>query len=258
MSSVDHALQISHQALQLPSLAARANLAALADDSQSNFGWRVEDRSFVSHFMGPEETIQAGLSLARRSLVLLEKGEIISETGLGEDNLADRFDVALSTNGLATTQTATLPYDLKEGVSLRRANDFATEFTVLANVFDIGFTTLDAVSSELSAMSIAGARCWPHHYDIGMLVTLEEGDPESARSVGMGMSPGDEAIGTPYFYCSPWPPPDSDRLNTLPQPSRWHTDGFTSAVTPLNEFSDSSETSKTMKACFQACLETLG
>jgi hypothetical protein len=60
------------------------------------------------------------------------------------------------------------------------------------------------------------------------LVRLEQG--ESARSVGVGVSPGDEYYAQPYVYVSPRPRFDGGSLPDLPPPGRWHTDGFFGAV----------------------------
>ena len=57
-------------------------------------------------------------------------------------------------------------------------------------------------------------RMWPHHFDIAVLVTLEEGDPEIAKAVGFGFEPGDDSCEQPYFYTYPWP--RSQRPESLP------------------------------------------
>lgn len=59
---------------------------------------------------------------------------------------------------------------------------------------------------------------------------LEEGNPETARSVGVGMSPGDETYTQPYFYINPWPHLATGDLPDLPVPGHWHTDGFVGAI----------------------------
>ena len=73
-------------------------------------------------------------------------------------------------------------------------------------------------------------RCWPQHFDIAFLVALEEGPPESARSIGIGVSPGDGYYAQPYLYVSPYPRPDTENLPALPQGGRWHTKDFFGAV----------------------------
>ncbi len=78
-------------------------------------------------------------------------------------------------------------------------------------------------------------RCWPHHFDIARLHVLDLGaDPEEARSVGYGMTPGDEQYPDPYWYVTPWPYPDPAALDDLPA-GRWHTDGWVGAVLPAAE-----------------------
>lgn len=79
-------------------------------------------------------------------------------------------------------------------------------------------------------------RCWPHHFDIATLIVLDEGeDAEKARSIGVGLSPGDGAIPEPYFYVLPWPAPN---LKALPELAggRWQTAGWVGAVLEASDF----------------------
>ena len=72
-------------------------------------------------------------------------------------------------------------------------------------------------------------RCWPHHFDIATLLAAG-GEGGEARTIGFGMSPGDGSYGQPYFYVSPWPYPEPQRLRPLTQGGRWHTEGWLGAV----------------------------
>ena len=65
--------------------------------------------------------------------------------------------------------------------------------------------------------------CWPHHFDIATLIVFDpdEPDAEKARSVGLGMSPGDGSIDEPYFYIGPWPRPDPDARPALQGGGEW-------------------------------------
>ena len=85
-------------------------------------------------------------------------------------------------------------------------------------------------------------RCWPHHFDCAILIQLDEddsrpADPEHARSLGVGLSPGDDAIPRPYFYLLPWPRP-SRSAEDLPalDGGGWHTEGWLGAVLDSTEF----------------------
>jgi len=83
--------------------------------------------------------------------------------------------------------------------------------------------------------SVSPVRCWPHHFDMAALISLDAGDPEHARSVNGGFSPGDGSYDEPYFYVSPWPYPDTGRLPPLPGPGHWHMEGFLAAVAPASQ-----------------------
>jgi hypothetical protein len=74
-------------------------------------------------------------------------------------------------------------------------------------------------------------RCWPHHFDIAFLSLLDgDAQAEDARSVNVGLSPGDAGIAEPYFYVTPWPAPDARSLPAPPDGGAWHTSGWTGAV----------------------------
>lgn len=79
-------------------------------------------------------------------------------------------------------------------------------------------------------------RCWPHHFDIATLILLDAGeDAERARSIGVGLSPGDGGIPEPYFYVLPWPAPPTDALPELAG-GRWQTLGWVGAVLEASDF----------------------
>jgi hypothetical protein len=79
----------------------------------------------------------------------------------------------------------------------------------------------------------SAVRCWPHHFDLATLITVaaaEPGDPESARTIGAGLSPGDSGRPHPYFYVTPWPYPEGCELPPLDGEGVWNTEGWTGAV----------------------------
>jgi hypothetical protein len=63
------------------------------------------------------------------------------------------------------------------------------------------------------------------------LIALDPPAPpaEEARSINVGMSPGDAAMPAPYFYVTPWPRPE---CGPPPPPAagHWHTGGWFGAV----------------------------
>lgn len=88
-----------------------------------------------------------------------------------------------------------------------------------------------------NTLGASPVRCWPHHFDIATLVTLDPpgSDPETARSIGVGLSPGDSSYGEPYFYINPWPfPAKREGHAALAGGGRWHTEGWFGAVLPAS------------------------
>ena len=91
----------------------------------------------------------------------------------------------------------------------------------------------------------AEVRGWPHHFDLAALHVLDpEREPELARSVGAGFSPGDGSYEQPYFYVTPWSAPERSSLPQLSGGAHWHTAGFTSAVLPGHVVAEAAEASE--------------
>ncbi|MBW2686630.1 MAG: hypothetical protein JRE19_12050 [Deltaproteobacteria bacterium] len=101
--------------------------------------------------------------------------------------------------------------------------------TELAAWFANAFSSIrGVVAGEPAASSV---RCWPHHFDVASLMTLDAGvGAEEARSIGVGFSPGDGSYDQPYFYVTPWPYPDGEELPPLAAGAQWHRTGWTGAV----------------------------
>ena len=117
------------------------------------------------------------------------------------------------------------------------------------------FVAAQAALSQLAAAHGGSeVRLWPHHFDIATLVELDPGGAESARSINVGLSPGDGAYPEPYWYVTPWPWP-ADQVPTL-SVGHWHTAGFSAAVLPAsNPQSDMPE--RFLEESFWASLKLL-
>ncbi len=96
--------------------------------------------------------------------------------------------------------------------------------------FDVATDVLaPIVSGDPRASPVRG---WPHHFDLASLIELGAVEPgRGARSIGVGLSPGDVTYAEPYFYVTPWPYPEKDvALPDLDHGAVWHRGGFTAAV----------------------------
>ena len=125
-----------------------------------------------------------------------------------------------------------LPYELPESV-MQHGQPFkkqeAEALTILTELYATTSKVLQEVFSSVSSAS--EIRCWPHHYDLATLVTLvKHENPEEAKSIGFGFSPGDGGYDEPYFYLTPWPYPSTEKLYEIRKPAFWNTEGWTGGV----------------------------
>ena len=232
-----------HYCVQIASAVGVSLLAAAPDDSHSNLAWRRDLEAFVGRPAAEVKPFQAALRVRDLALLLLDgNGTPVADFSLPGQTLAAGYEwinstvashleqpasktisprpLALPSHGLATGGVIAAPADALEELARWYAN-------------------ADALISELTADNphASEVRCWPHHFDIASLISLDPGaDPETSRSIGVGMSPGDDSYDEPYFYVNPWPaPPQGSALPALASGGHWHTEGWTGAALPAGD-----------------------
>ncbi|MEO0345671.1 MAG: hypothetical protein AAF229_05390 [Pseudomonadota bacterium] len=229
---------LCHAAIQWPSRAARANLPAADDDGHSNLGWHQDLTALLGHSLAETRGPQLGFRFSDHHLIWLESDAIVDALDCAHQTdatLTDWCNAHLTASGLRGVEHAEMPYSLS-------AVDYAAfaDTGIQAQTRALG-TWYGAAQSALTAVVSAhrdraitapSLRCWPHHFDLGVLFALDAGDPEHAHSVGMGLSPGDESYAEPYYYCTPWPAPGE--LPAAVGPMHWHREGFVSMVMPAS------------------------
>lgn len=229
-----------HDAAQPLAAAAYALLPVAPDHSHSNLLWSRERGGFVGRAL-PGGTRCALDPLSLRTILLGPDGEARGEVSVVGRTLEAvyvelaallrRAGEAVPASGLSTPD-----YDLPD-TPVRCGEAFAKppadELRELARWFALGHATVGRVSTR--HLKGAEVRVWPHHLDLAALLTLDaDPDAAQARSLGVGLSPGDDSYAEPYLYVSPRPAPTADALPDLPS-GRWHTQGFTSAVLTAGE-----------------------
>ena len=76
------------------------------------------------------------------------------------------------------------------------------ELDALYSWFDLGWRTLDAVTSDpASGLGWSTTQLWPEHFDVGTSLDLGAG-----RGINLGFSSGDAFSEEPYAYVGPWGP----------------------------------------------------
>ena len=243
-SSLVEARTIAHQAVQLLTSAARANLEPVEDDSHSSLMWDAPAKRFLSQPMPLNDAAMLiGLSLSPLRLDVVQGDETCAKLDMDGQTTAGTFqwlDRHLREAGLNPASNVTLPYELPEAVA--KTDRFlpktvSVQLSTLAAWFDLANTLFARFANDCADLKPGPSpvRCWPHHFDIGTYVQLEAGSAEDARGIGLGMSPGDESYGQPYFYVNPWPHLDPADLPDPPSPGHWHTEGYVGAVATADQ-----------------------
>ena len=229
---------LAHHAAQWLTKAARANLAALPDDSHSSLGWDGESSALFSQPLSAGGVdVRVGLRLAGLALIL-KRGDLVLDTyelaGRRDSMVGVWLDSALRALGLKAASGVILPYTIpSHPVARGSAYGFSGEmeaFDELVRWFEAAADILEEVRGGCVDGQAGAVRCWPHHFDIATVDGFGQADGETARSIGIGVSPGDHYYHQPYVYVSPQPRLKAAGLPPLPPPGHWHTQEFVAAV----------------------------
>lgn len=222
---------LAHRAVQWPARAARANLEPTPDDSHTSLSWDPIMAALLSQPLGGGARV--GLRVAVLELVFTKgaRTEACALAGKPDAEVGNWLDGKLAGEGLKPAYGTKLPYELPPAL-FARAADEAPRLAALAVWFAAGAELLEELRQKHQRFKPGPTpvRCWPHHFDIAMVVELDDAKAESARSIGIGVSPGDDYYAQPYLYLSPTPRPHTDNLPALPPGGRWHTKDFFGAV----------------------------
>lgn len=237
---VDARLQL-HHAAQLAAAAGATFLEARPDDSQPNLGWVDELDALVSHAIPGPPTFQVGLHVAGLRLLVLDgagrpgeelplSGRTLTEASAWLCEAIARRGIELPAGGVVPPGYELPHHPVADGGAFSADTSACTE---LARWFAGGHAVLADLVPRLEG---AGpARVWPHHFDLGTLSVVEsEPDGGVAKSIGVGLSPGDGSYALPYWYVSPWPYPKPEALPALHSGS-WHREGFVAAILTSTE-----------------------
>jgi hypothetical protein len=225
------ARSLAHRAVQWPTRAAWANLAPLRDHSHTSLAWNPDMAALIGQPLGAGARV--GVRVAVHELVFTTESrcDALPLTGKPDAEVGKWLDHKLAAEGLKPASGTKLPYDMPSTLFARAAEE-TLRFPTLALWFAAAADVLDELRKKYRRYKPGPGpvRCWPHHFDIAVLVALEDGGPESARAIGIGVSPGDNHYAQPYLYVSPYPKPDTAELPPLPPGGRWHTKDFFGAV----------------------------
>ena len=225
-----------HQAVQLAALTGRAFLPKVDDDNFASLRWNKEKNILFGQAWGKNK-FKTAINFGNFSLLLLdENNETINSfslNGLFYNDAFKKLKEMIGTTGEDINKLSLLlPYKIPvyPTATNERFNFFdKLLFEELGKYFANTNLVLEGVVKNNPGASEIG--CWPHHFDIATLMVLDD-SKDNYKSIGVGLSPGDDNYNQPYFYITPWPYPNTEGL-TLPELHSggfWHTEGWVGAI----------------------------
>jgi hypothetical protein len=234
----DARLQL-HWAAQIIGATARSIIEPTPDDSHTSASWSVDGRLLEGQPTRTDPPVRVGLGLSAfdARVIDAESRAVRARRPLDGSTLDETFawlvEELVSLGGesprLERPSYDMPAHDVQTGGRFEPCDPAA--FEEMEGWFANAAHVLQRVSGDNPNAS--PVRVWPHHFDIATLVTLDPGKgSEEARSINVGMSPGDDTYEEPYWYVSPWPYPRDPGLPELESGGHWHTEGFLAAVLP--------------------------
>lgn len=219
-----------HAAAQVVSALGASLLPAQDDASHTNLGWDTAIAGLVGR---PVEGAQAALLFGPMRWQLWRDGTVLAEQDAAGQTLAQGLAwlrAAAAAHGLPDQPLAApTDYALPDAAPTDRplGDSDPADRAQLAAWFSLAHAVLADRGVPLDG--VGAPRCWPHHFDLAVSIPLEAASGEEARSLGVGLSPGDSGIDQPYVSVTPWPYPTEHAGPDLPL-GAWHTDGWFGAV----------------------------
>lgn len=238
----DARLQL-HHAAQLIVSAAISYLPARDDDSHTSMEWLPEQAVLAIAPFVPDGT-RVGLRVRDLTLLSIDRDRAI-QSSLALDGRTNAEGLAwLSAEvrragcdlaRLTTRKHYTIPpHEVARGAAYRAS----PEHVELARYYHNGWLVASRVTPGDATAS--PVRCWPHHFDIATLLSLPPVSGIPARTIGVGLSPGDESYPEPYFYVAPYPRPPHRHFAPLPY-GGWHTAEWVGAALTATELAGQSK-----------------
>jgi hypothetical protein len=233
-----------HFAIQFIAAIGAALAEPQLDDSHTSLEWRPDLGVFAG---APIPVSNSLLRVALNpidltSLILDPQGKTIATYALHQKTLAAGLDwhkLQLAQLGADTRQVAFLTYPpddfpdhpLAQGAPFV-ANQAESERDELQRYYANTHQLLQEIVATTEGAS--AIHLWPHHFDMAMLISLPSQGHGEAKTIGVGLSPGDQSYREPYWYVSAYPYPNIANLPALEGNGFWQTQGWVGAVLPAS------------------------
>ena len=235
------ARQQLHRAAQAVAAVGKQLLPHQPDFGEQSLTWMAGPRVLAQGLVDGPRPFHAAIRLAQPALLLLDEDcEILSRMPIEGRTLDEAYEWVRQEVEALLGRPLEKPLERPEGLPehpVATGAPFALAGSAAPAELERYYAGADRLLRGLRERNPGASpvRCWPHHFDLATLILLDpETDPEKARSIGVGLSPGDEGRPEPYFYVLPWPRPTGD-LPAL-DGGRWNTEGWVGAVLEAADF----------------------
>jgi hypothetical protein len=235
------ARQQIHWAVQAVAAVGKQLLPHQPDFGEQSFTWMAGPRVLAQGVVEGPRPFRAAVRLAEPTLLLLdEDGERLAGLPMEGRTLDEAYEWVRRETEALLGRSLEKPLERPEGLPdhpVASGAPFHLAGSAAPAELERYYAGADRLLRGLRDRNPGASpvRCWPHHFDIATLILLDpEADPEKARSIGVGLSPGDSGRPEPYFYVLPWPRPIGD-LPALDGGS-WNTEEWLGAVLESADF----------------------
>jgi hypothetical protein len=226
----------THWAAQVIAAAGETFLAHLPDTSHTAMAWDAGLGALAGAAIAEADACRVAVRVRDLALLLVDAdGKVAAETPLAGTTLAEAqawasWAVAGHRRGLLARPLVHPDYQLPPH-ALGRGGRFAVDAVAQAELAR-WYADADAELRRFAARTPGAGPvlCWPHHFDIASLVAVEtDAAGEATKTIGVGLSPGDEFVAEPYWYVNHGPEAEDPTLPPLAA-GEWFTDGWTGAI----------------------------
>ena len=230
-----------HQAVQLVGMVGRSFLPPDPSDLSATSQWLNQSQSLGGSLITGNHQVRLALRIVDASLMFLDSnGQVIDQFPLANEYYPDVVQWVsskLADEGLDISKfSQELPYQIPDYDHSRPFSAFPDHYLAeFSGYFSNANNLMAEIQSQYQSSEIV---CWPHHFDIATLITVAaDPDPEKAKTVGLGLSPGDTYYNRPYFYINTWPHLSKKQLQneTWSSAGTWHTRDWIGAVLPADK-----------------------
>jgi hypothetical protein len=242
LSNLERNRGLLHQAIQIVGAVPRNLLPEDPTDGSASMNWDSSRKSLVAdpiEINGKKTYVGLGLSNA---ILFIKTEKEINTFDLNGQSTIDGLNwVKTQLNKLGYDSekvTLKLPYEIPAYDSTQNLSFDSQGIEELARLYNNISIVLQSVTEKLE--NALAVKCWPHHFDIATLIPVEEGeDGVITKSIGIGLSPGDEGTNQPYIYINAWPNiPLEDLKDIQLSIGDWNKDGWSGAKLEYSQMLD--------------------